>query len=203
MGRRVTQLEQEQAFSWESHPYNLIATRVKASVTPTSTLLDLGCGPGLYCQRFARRGLTVTGLDLSAGSLAYARDVARKDGLAIEYIEANYLTLDVVESFEAVVMIYHDFSVLPDDGRDELLRRVRRALKPGGVFIVTCPHDDQIPDSEHVRIWGHDELFHLLSQYSDTVSFKHFPPLYFHVWMLAYVTKGGGLEIRSRVGRFQ
>lgn len=110
-------------------------------VRPGARLLDLGCGPGLYCQRFARRGLTVTGLDLSAGSLAYARDVARKDGLAIEYVEANYLTLDVDESFEAVVMIYHDFSVLPDDGRDELLRRVRRALKPGGVFAfdVTTP----------------------------------------------------------------
>jgi hypothetical protein len=62
-------------------------------------------------------------------------------------------------------------------------------LREGGRFIVTCPHDDAIPDPEHVRLWGHDEMFHLLATYGDTVSFTHFPPPWFHVWMLAHVTK--------------
>jgi hypothetical protein len=62
-------------------------------------------------------------------------------------------------------------------------------LKVGGRFILSCPHDDGIPDPEHLRCWGHDDLFHLLAPYSDTVSFMHFPPPYFHVWMLAYLTK--------------
>ena len=108
---------------------------------PGARLLDLGCGPGLYCQRFARCGLEVTGMDLSGSSLAYARVAARDEGLAIEYVHANYLTLDIVGAFDAAVMIFFDFCVLPDDGRDQLLRRVRRALKPGGVFAfdVTTP----------------------------------------------------------------
>jgi SAM-dependent methyltransferase len=63
-------------------------------------------------------------------------------------------------------------------------------VKSGGRFILTCPHDDAIPDPEHLRCWGHDELFHLLAPYGDTVSFVHFPPPYFHIWMLAYLTKG-------------
>ena len=64
-----------------------------------------------------------------------------------------------------------------------------KLLKPGGRFILTCPHDNAIPDPEHLRIWGHDELFHLLAPYSDTVSFTHFPPPWFHIWMLAYLAK--------------
>src|SRR5690606_4761567 len=36
-------------------------------------VLDLGCGPGLYCERMALRGARVTGLDFSARSLAHAR----------------------------------------------------------------------------------------------------------------------------------
>lgn len=64
-------------------------------------------------------------------------------------------------------------------------------LKPGGRFL-TCPHDHGIPDPEHVRLWGHDELFHLLAPYGDTISFRHFPPPYFHVWMLVYLTNTQG-----------
>ena len=37
-----------------------------------STVLDLGCGSGRHSRRFAARGLDVTGLDLSASSLARA-----------------------------------------------------------------------------------------------------------------------------------
>jgi 2-polyprenyl-3-methyl-5-hydroxy-6-metoxy-1,4-benzoquinol methylase len=62
-------------------------------------------------------------------------------------------------------------------------------LKPGGRFIVTCPHDNSIPDHEHVRVWGHDELFHLLASYAREVTFVHFPPPWFHIWMMAYMTK--------------
>jgi len=36
-------------------------------------VLDLGCGPGLYSTRLARRGLQVTGVDFSANSIEYAR----------------------------------------------------------------------------------------------------------------------------------
>jgi SAM-dependent methyltransferase len=72
---------------------------------------------------------------------------------------------------------------------EEVLCAAMSLLKPGGRFILTCPHDDGIPDPEHLREWGHDNLFHLLAPYSDTISFVHFPPPYFHVWMLAYLNK--------------
>ena len=36
-------------------------------------VIDLGCGPGLYARRMARRGANVTGVDFSANSLEYAR----------------------------------------------------------------------------------------------------------------------------------
>jgi hypothetical protein len=37
------------------------------------SLCDLGCGPGLYAQRFEARGAQVTGVDFSAHSLDYAK----------------------------------------------------------------------------------------------------------------------------------
>ncbi|MGE3908104.1 MAG: class I SAM-dependent methyltransferase [Chloroflexota bacterium] len=118
------------------------------NLRPGSRLLDLGCGPGLYCQRFGERGVQVTGIDISAGSLAYAQSAATTAGLPIEYIQADYVTLDRPDEFDAITLIYYDFGVLPDPRRDALLRRVRRALRPDGVFAfdVKMPSHPRPPD---------------------------------------------------------
>lgn len=104
-------------------------------------LLDLGCGPGLYCTRFAEQKLRVTGIDLSPTSLDYAKRDAEQRGLAIEYICQDYRLLDRVGEFDAACLIFLDFGVLSDRDRDDVLARVYLALKPGGFFVfdVTTP----------------------------------------------------------------
>src|SRR5262245_855909 len=102
---------------------------------PGAAVLDLGCGPGLYCSRLARRGLRVTGIDYSDVAVSYARGQAARDGLAIDYRLADYRTLDLVGAFDVVLLIYYDFGVLVDAERDEVLRRAARALRPGGRFV--------------------------------------------------------------------
>lgn len=140
---------------WEaaSRPHAIIDRSVEWMVShlPLQAgqhVLDIGCGPGLYCERLARRGLRVTGMDYSRNSIAYASARAREQGVDIEYIYQNYLTLDYDGSFDAVLLIFLDFCVLSDQDRDELLVRVRRALKPGGVFVfdVATPFRAVTPD---------------------------------------------------------
>jgi SAM-dependent methyltransferase len=115
---------------------------------PGAALLDLGCGPGLYAARFARRGLAVTGVDLSPIAIDHGRRAAAAARLAIDYRCLDYLALADVAAFDAAVLIYWDFGVLPDAARDALLRRVRRALRPGGAFAfdVTTPARPTPPD---------------------------------------------------------
>ena len=101
-------------------------------------LLDLGCGPGLYTQRFAKQGLQVTGVDYSQYSIDYA---TAQDTQSM-YICQNYVELDLPDqSFDVVVMIYGDFCVLTNGERDNLLAKVHQLLKSDGhfVFDVTQP----------------------------------------------------------------
>lgn len=123
-------------------------------IEPGQRVLDLGCGPGLYCERLARRGLEVVGVDLSPGSIEYARQSAREKGLPIEYLCLDYTQLDRGAEFDAVFLIYDDFGVLSDDDRDELLLRVHRALKPAGAFVfdVHTASAPGVPDA--TRIWS-------------------------------------------------
>jgi len=101
----------------------------------TKTILDLGCGPGLYCELLASHGNAVTGVDFSGRSIDYASASARMNNLNITYLRKNYLDLSFENAFDLVVMIYCDFDVLVPDDRARLLENVHRALKPGGLFI--------------------------------------------------------------------
>lgn len=116
-------------------------------------LLDLGCGPGLYAERFYKNGFQVTGIDFSKRSIEYAKNSAEKNDFTIEYIYQNYLDITYQEEFDVITLIYCDFSVLSTEDRCKLLQNVYRALKPNGIFILDSftPNHDQ--DRKESQIW--------------------------------------------------
>jgi len=67
------------------------------------SLLDVGCGTGWFTRRMARLpGVQVTGLDINADWLAYAREC----DAASDYIEGDALALPFADSsFDGVVSI--------------------------------------------------------------------------------------------------
>ena len=98
-------------------------------------LLDLGCGPGIYSERFHKAGYTVTGIDLSRRSIRYAEAQAAIDKTNIEYRCTDYMAIDYQERFDIVTLIYCDYSALSITDRRTLLGKVYRSLRPGGMFI--------------------------------------------------------------------
>jgi SAM-dependent methyltransferase len=100
------------------------------------SVLDLGCGPGLYAYRFARAGLHVTGVDHSRRSIEYAANYAIENQLNIHYRYQNYLELQDENQYQAVFLIYGDFCPLNPKQRSTLLHNVRRVLRPGGHFVL-------------------------------------------------------------------
>lgn len=103
---------------------------------PGKLLCDLGCGPGLYTQRFADGGAVVTGVDFSEHSLAYARRQADERGLDIRYVSADYLEDPLPNGFDIVTLIYTDYCVLSPAQRSQLLARIRDMLNPGGSLVM-------------------------------------------------------------------
>jgi ubiquinone/menaquinone biosynthesis C-methylase UbiE len=120
---------------------------------PGQRVLDLGCGPGLYCERLARRGLEVVGIDFSPRSIEHAQQRARKQSLAIDYVVQDYTRLDRDAEFDAALLIYLDFGVLSNDDRDEVLRRVRRALRSGGAFVFDARAAPPSTEPDGAQSW--------------------------------------------------
>lgn len=116
-------------------------------LTSGDSLLDLGCGPGLYSTRLARRGLVVTGVDVSRRSIAYAREVARREHLTAVFRLADYLRDDLGGLYDAAILVYEDYCALSPAQRVDLLHRVHRALVPGAriaLDVTAAPRFDQV-----------------------------------------------------------
>lgn len=123
---------------------------ISTLIPAESRMLDLGCGPGLYTGRFAERGFDVIGMDISPRSIAYARE---HDSLST-YMLGNYLELAEAAAYDVVTLIWCDYGALIPDEREELLRRIRRALRPGGLVVLDAFTPAHIAGSTEWTSWN-------------------------------------------------
>lgn len=105
-----------------------------------ATVLDLGCGSGVFSRYMARYGgIRGTGIDLSSVKIEKARDLARAQGVAhlVDYRVANaleYAAPERVDLICALGSLHH----LPDIERN-LPAIIERNLKPGGFILAVEP----------------------------------------------------------------
>ncbi len=124
-------------------------------------ILDVTCGPGLYAVRLAQRGCTVHGIDFSPAAIAYARDLAAREGVAER---CRFTLADVREAipqeadvgYDAALFIYGQLSVFTRDDTAALLRGCARSLRPGGRLIAELLDFERLDRREHNSWWYTD-----------------------------------------------
>ena len=108
-----------------------------------SRVLDLGCGPGLYSARLAALGHTCVGIDYGPASVAYASEVAAREGLDCRYVLGDLRHAEYGAGFNLAMQIYGELNVFrPDDAR-AILAKVHAALKPGGTVLLEV-HTEEV-----------------------------------------------------------
>ena len=99
-------------------------------------IADFGCGPGLYANRLAKLGASVTGIDFSERSIEHARTVAAQAGLKVAYVNQNYLEFETEDCFDIILMIMCDFCALSPAQRMTMLEKFQVMLAPGGSVLL-------------------------------------------------------------------
>ncbi len=102
-------------------------------------ILDLACGTGVVSRQLAgipQSQLSIIGVDHSDQMLGVARSVAKKEGLEIEWIEADAADLPFSDGIFDLAFCQQALQFFPD--RAAALQELHRVLKPGGraVFCV-------------------------------------------------------------------
>lgn len=97
---------------------------------PGAHILDLGCGGGQDAAVMLAAGFEVTPVDGSAGLAAVAE---RRLGRPVEVL--LFEDLDAEKAFDGV-WANASLTHVPTEGLGEILRRVRRAMRPAGLFYA-------------------------------------------------------------------
>jgi ubiquinone/menaquinone biosynthesis C-methylase UbiE len=100
-------------------------------------LLLLGVGGGREAIYLAKKGFEVTGVDFSEGMVRSAQDNAKTRGIAISGLVQEISQLEVPEnSYDVVWLSSAMYSSIPTRKRRlMMLKKISKALKPGGYFI--------------------------------------------------------------------
>ena len=158
---------------------------------PGKKVIDIGCGGGLLSEGMARRGATVTGIDLGEAPLAVARLHAEKSGVEVEYLQvlAEEIAEQRAGEYDAVTcleMLEH----VPDPS--SVIRACAKLVKPGGqVFFSTINRN---PKAFLFAIVGAEYVLRLLPRGTHEYA-KLIRPSELAGW-----SRDAGLDVRDTTG---
>ncbi len=123
---------------YEKEVDQLEAFWVKHSPHPVKNIVSFGCGTGTYEIILAKRGYTVTGVDLSPDMLKEATEKITQAGMSdhITLLQGDMCEAKSYGEFDAVIMMFNIAGyVHTPDAMTKLAKNVTTNLKSGGTFI--------------------------------------------------------------------
>ncbi|WP_295992384.1 bifunctional 2-polyprenyl-6-hydroxyphenol methylase/3-demethylubiquinol 3-O-methyltransferase UbiG [Rugamonas sp.] len=155
------------------------------------TVIDIGCGGGILTESMARKGATVTGIDLSEKALRVADLHSLESGVQVRYelIAAEDMAAREAGRYDVVTcmeMLEH----VPDPGA--IVRAAATLVKPGGhVFFSTLNRN---PKAYLYAVIGAEYLLRMLPKGTHDYD-KFITPA-----ELSQYARGAGLDVQGLKG---
>ena len=117
--------------AWADYYMRLLA---RAGVKP-KMMADCACGTGSLTIPFAKRGIRVTGVDLSGEMLEVAAEKARKNGIQAMFVRQDMSKLRLPRPVDALVCGCDGVNyLLSDEEVKDFFKSAHAAIKPGGAL---------------------------------------------------------------------
>lgn len=136
---------------WSGRPNGRLVAEV-ADLNP-GRALDVGCGEGADAIWLARRGWTVTAIDVSEVAVRRAREAAEVAGATVDWVSGDALQGPFpARSFDLVSMQY---PALPKAAGEAAVRTLLDTVRPGGLLLAVY-HDLDDEHRERMKSEGVD-----------------------------------------------
>ena len=106
------------------------------NVPKGSNILDLPCGTGRHSIELAKRGYSVTAIDISEEFINGLREKVNKQQLSIDVIHANIVTHEITGLFEGAICLGNSFGYFQFEDMQSFVQKVASVLKPGAKWII-------------------------------------------------------------------
>lgn len=104
-----------------------------------SKMLDVACGKGRHSIYLNSKGFDVTGIDLSAESIAVAK---KSENDRLHFRVEDMRLLQDEDVYDYAFNLFTSFGYFDDEGDNLLaLKNICKALKPGGTFVFDYLND--------------------------------------------------------------
>lgn len=118
-----------------SKEVNFLAKHLKKA--KVRTILDVGCGTGIYIVGLKKRGFDVEGLDLSESMLKEAR---KKDP-KIKLYQKDMSSFKISKKYDSVICLSSSLASLPNFSLiKKTLKNIFNHLTPNGIFLLDLPN---------------------------------------------------------------
>jgi SAM-dependent methyltransferase len=146
---------------WSGNPNPHLVS--DASALAPGRALDIGSGEGADAMWLARRGWSVTAVDISSVALARAAGIAAADpGSAARISWAQHDVTAWTPEEGAFELVSAQFMHLPPEPRERLFRGLAAAVAPGGTLLIVAHHPSDLDTSiQRPRV---PELFYTAEQ---------------------------------------
>jgi SAM-dependent methyltransferase len=113
---------------------------LEGEIPKGSRVLDVGCGVGRHSLELARRGYKAVGVDITSAFVELANKTAKAERLEAQFRLKDARKLEFENEFDAAICLCEGaFGLAGDEeGHRDILKGVYRALRPGGIFILTA-----------------------------------------------------------------
>lgn len=121
-------------------------------------VLDLACGPGRHVLGFARRGIPVTGVDLSGYLLNQAANKISAEDLTANLVHCDLLEYQPGRRFDLITNLFTSFGYYPTAADNQrVLEQAFQWLNPGGCLLIdTFGKEQAARDIEPVHCTEYD-----------------------------------------------
>ncbi|MDD4005311.1 MAG: class I SAM-dependent methyltransferase [Elusimicrobiaceae bacterium] len=117
------------------------------------SVLDVACGQGRHSVLLAGKGLAVTGVDVTRAYLDDARAYAKREGVNARFVRTDMRKLAYSGEFDGALCAFTSFGYFDRKTNFDVLKRIFRALKPGGRFVIDVISREYLERYMEPRDW--------------------------------------------------